>query len=178
MRHSTVNAAVIAGSPPGQRVQQLQEFWEAMTLEPAPLGTVWLWPWAGGFWRHAYSWTSVLQTRLFGRAGVFQPRLSELMLQDVTSVYDRTPLRAKLEHFIDFDRLNGGDVRVSVVATDIETGEEVLFDTHRSDRIGPDHLIASCGFLPDFPPVEIDGPAAAPHPNPVPFIVSDELVAL
>jgi NTE family protein len=152
-----VNAAVIAGSPPDERVERLQGFWDAVTTEPGPLVTTWMQPWAKGPFRHAHSWMSVLQTRVFGRAGVFQPRVPEMMLKSVTSVYDLTPLRAKFENFIDFDRLNGGEVRVSVVTTDIETGQEVVFDTHRGDRIGPEHLLATCGFLPDFAPVDIDG---------------------
>jgi NTE family protein len=94
---------------------------------------------------------------MFGRPGAFQPRLPDLMLRDVTSVYDLAPLRSTLERFVDFDRLNDGALRVRVVTTDIETGEAVIFDTGRGDRIRPDHLIASCGFLPDFPPLEIDG---------------------
>jgi NTE family protein len=151
-----INAAVIAGNAPEERVRRLREFWGLMAIEPSPLAALWR-PWAGTAWRHAYSWLSVLQTRLFGRAGVFRHRLPELMLADATSVYDLAPLRGDLERFINFDRLNGGELRVSVVTTDIETGEQVAFDTHRGDRIGPDHLLASCGFLPDFPPVEIDG---------------------
>jgi len=82
----------------------------------------------------------------------------ELLLHPVTSLYDLAPLRATLERLIDFDRLNdGGSPRVSIVTTDIETGEAVVFDTGRGDRIGPDHLVATCGFLPDFAPVEIEG---------------------
>jgi NTE family protein len=152
-----VNAAVIAGNPPDERVERLQVFWDAVTTEPGPLETTWMQPWAGGPFRHAHSWMSVLQTRIFGRPGVFQPRVPELMLKSVTSLYDLTPLRAKFETFIDFDRLNGGEVRFTVITTDIETGQQVVFDTHHGDRIGPDHLLATCGFLPDFPPVEIDG---------------------
>jgi hypothetical protein len=29
----------------------------------------------------------------------------------------------------------------------------VLFDTGKGDRIGLDHILASCGFLPEFAPV-------------------------
>jgi NTE family protein len=98
-----------------------------------------------------------VQTRMLGRAGAFQPRLPALPLGGAISLYDLAPLRTRLGRFIDFDRLNSGDIRVSVVATDIETGEEMVFDTGRRDRIGPDHLVASCGFLPDFCTIEIDG---------------------
>ena len=152
----SVNAAVIAGNPPEQRVERLRMFWEAVTSSrAAPLGVTQ--PWTAGPWRHFHNWASVLQTRLFGQPGAFQPRFPELMLRSVTSVYDLSPLRAILSDTIDFDRLNGGEIRLSVFTTDVETGQEVVFDTHKGDRIGPDHLLASCGFLPDFAPVEIDG---------------------
>jgi NTE family protein len=81
-----------------------------------------------------------------------------------------SPLRSRLERLIDLDRLNGGDIRFTVGATDLETGELVLFDTHRGERIGIDHLLASCGYLPEFAPVEIgerlfgDGGLAANAP--------------
>jgi NTE family protein len=39
---------------------------------------------------------------------------------------------------------------------DIETGEEVVFDTRR-DRIGPEHILASTAVTPGFPPVDIGG---------------------
>ena len=152
-----VNAAVIAGNPPDERVARLRAFWDALTVAPGPFQAPWLGPWREGPWRHAYNWMSVLQTRLFGRTGVFEPRLPEMLTGNVTSVYDLAPLRRQLERFIDFDRLNGNDPRVTVVTTDVETGQEVAFDTGRGDRIGPDHLLATCGFLPDFPPLEIDG---------------------
>jgi NTE family protein len=94
-----VNAAVIAGNAPEERVRRLREFWDLMAIELSPLAALWR-PWAGTAWRHAYSWLSVLQTRLFGRAGVFRHRLPELMLADATSVYDLAPLRGDLERFI------------------------------------------------------------------------------
>jgi predicted acylesterase/phospholipase RssA len=67
------------------------------------------------------------------------------------------PLKTRLAELVDFSRLNGGEVRVSVATTDIETGELVIFDTARGHRIELDHVLASCGFLPEFPAVEIDG---------------------
>jgi len=57
---------------------------------------------------------------------------------------------------IDFGRLNTGQTLVSIVATDIESGEPVVFDSSKS-RIEIDHLMASCGFLPEFAPLELDG---------------------
>jgi NTE family protein len=40
-----------------------------------------------------------------------------------------------------------------VAATDIETGELVVFDCANGDEISLDYLMASCGFLPEFAPV-------------------------
>ena len=39
----------------------------------------------------------------------------------------------------------------------METGDLVLFDTANGNQIGMDHLLASCGFLPEFAPLEIGG---------------------
>jgi NTE family protein len=48
-------------------------------------------------------------------------------------------------------------VRLSIATTDARTGELVVFDTAAGERITADHLLASCGFFPDFPPTEIAG---------------------
>jgi NTE family protein len=151
-----VNAALIAGGPPAERVQRLREFWEGSSLEPGGGAADWLVA-AGDPWRHGYSWLGVAQTRMFGHGALFQPRIPELMLGQATSVYDLAPLRARLERLVDFGTLNGGAVRVSVLTTEIDTGQSVVFDTARGDRIGVEHLLASCGFLPEFPPSEIGG---------------------
>jgi NTE family protein len=98
---------------------------------------------------------SVLQARLFGVPGLFRPRLSSFTSARFSSLYDLAPLRARVEKFVDFERVNGGDIRVCVATTDIESGDPVVFDTAKGDRIGIDHLLASCGFLPEFAPIEI-----------------------
>jgi NTE family protein len=65
-------------------------------------------------------------------------------------------MRERLESLIDFGRLNDGMPRVSIAATDLESGEPVIFDSHQM-RLEMDHLLASCGFLPEFAPVEVGG---------------------
>jgi NTE family protein len=148
-----INGAIIAGNAPDKRVAQLQAFWSEARLEVAPLVPDAM----AAPWRHMYSWLAVLQTRLFGRAGQFQPRLPELLFSSVPSVYELAPLERSLRKYVDFARLNSGEVRLAVVTTDIETGDEIAFDTHNGATLEPEHFIASCGFLPDFPPVEIGG---------------------
>lgn len=148
-----VNAAVIAGSPEGKRTECLRRLWDAVALAQPPFERFAFW--AGG--RRAWNWASVLQARLFGVSNAFRVRLLEMALENVTSFYDLGPLRRTLAELVDFDRLNRGDIPLAISATDIETGKEVVFDTRRGDRIGPEHIVASCGFLPDFAPVEIGG---------------------
>jgi NTE family protein len=65
-------------------------------------------------------------------------------------------MKERLRRLVDFGRLNGGDVRISVATTDLETGDPVVFDS-ATRRIEMDHLLASSGFLPEFAPVEIGG---------------------
>ncbi len=45
------------------------------------------------------------------------------------SYYDTEPLRATLEELVDFDRINGGDMRLSLGAVNARTGESVYFDS-------------------------------------------------
>jgi NTE family protein len=60
-----------------------------------------------------------------------------------------------LRHLIDFGRLNTGDIRLTIAATDLETGDAVLFDSENG-KIEMDHILASCGFIPEFAPVLIN----------------------
>lgn len=150
-----VNAVLFAGNPPERRVAALSAFWDAAAIAPFGFG----WPRPAGeteTWRHAVNWAHVLGTRLFGRSGLFRPRLPSLRDEPAASLYDLGPLRRRLAEHVDFDRLNGGPLRVVVGVTDLETGRPVAFDTGAGTAISPDHVLASCGFIPDFPPVEID----------------------
>ena len=148
-------AALIAGNPPERRIGQLQRFWQLAALNPFRMAPAMAMGRQRGAGRRAYSLASVLQTHLLGRPGMFRPR----MLPDLGTpgLYDLSPLRAWLSELVDFDRLNDGDVRMTIAATDIETGERVAFDTRKGCRIGVDHILASCALTPMFPPVLMDG---------------------
>jgi NTE family protein len=105
---------------------------------------------------HLYGWMGAIRTRLLGSAGHFHPRLPSMNLFRFRSLYDLTPMKERLTSLIDFGRLNCGEMRVSIAAADIETGEPVVFDSHH-ESIGMHHLMASCGFLPEFAPIEVGG---------------------
>lgn len=85
---------------------------------------------------------------------LFRPRLAVgASMGVVPTLYDLE----RLPELSDFDRLNDGETKFGVAATDVVSGERVVFDTARGARIGPDHLAASCALLPVFSPAEIEG---------------------
>jgi NTE family protein len=149
-----VNAALIAGAPPERAVETLRKFWNGDDLwipsipvaMPVPMPA-----------RHAQNWLSALQSRLLGAPGHFTPRTWSGPFTSFQSLYDLAPMQRRLARLIDFERLNSGEIRVSIATTDIESGEPVVFDTQAGARISMEHLLASCGYLPEFAPVEIDG---------------------
>ncbi len=141
-----VTAALIAGNPRDRTIERLRAFWNFPPLEnyrPEP-------------WRHLSGWIAAIGTRLMGSRGHFHPRLPSFDPFAFRSLYDLSPMRERLRSMIDFGRLNSGEIRISVVATDIASGEPVIFDSSKL-RIEMDHLMASCGFLPEFAPIELDG---------------------
>ena len=148
------NAAVIAGNAPENRLERLRTLW--MTRATAAGG-----PFSPSdtavAWRHAYNWLRVVQTRLLGAPGHFHPRSLIPSSHGFRSLYDLAPLRAQLERLVDFGRLNSGEIRFAVATTDVVTGETVVFDTGKGDRIDVDHLLASAGYLPEFAPLDLGG---------------------
>lgn len=155
-----VNAAIIAGNPPHLRVERLRQFWNGVAQASSQIASFWMWPPKTGPWREAHNEKSALDTLMFGRPGLFRPRLApgaQAGAADVRALFDLAPLRATLAELVDFDLLNQGSVRVSLSCTDVLSGERVVFDTGRGHRIGVDHVLASCALLPLFAPIEVEG---------------------
>jgi NTE family protein len=151
-----INAAIIAGNPPEARVRQLMDFWEqtSSTLIGKPLIP-------GDQSAALFNELSASLVVALGVPGFFAPRIPPAILYppgaaEALSFYDTTPLRASLERYVDFDRINAGDVRLSVGAVNIRTGNLVYFDS-ADQAITPAHIMASGALPPGFPPVEIDG---------------------
>jgi NTE family protein len=151
-----INGAIIAGNAPAQRLDRLDNFWETIS-RPALL------PGFGGTrmrrWEHRFSYAMALT---LGQPGFFSPRPIDPYFAApgiaATSFYDTDALKETLAQAVDFDRLNSGATRLSVGATDVETGKLIFFDTHRmAGRLGPAHVVASGSLPPGFPPTVIDG---------------------
>ena len=151
-----INAAIIAGSPPERRLEQLDAFWRSVETEitPSPLFDP-LGVTDSGPLRRVVNWTNVVSSHLMGARGVFRSALSGLYAADTPALYDTRALLERFAERIDFDRLNNGPLRYVLGATDVESGETCVFDTARGDRITPRHLLASGGLMPAFPAVRI-----------------------
>jgi NTE family protein len=111
--------------------------------------------------RSTHNALAALRALFQGQPGFFKPRfpppfLSPFSGNAATSFYDTSPLQQTLERLVDFDRLNAGEVRVSVGAVNVRTGNLTYFDTAER-RLGPQHFMASGALPPGFPAVEVDG---------------------
>jgi NTE family protein len=99
----------------------------------------------------------VLQARAFGVPGFFNTSPPNFFSDQFASLYSLAPSLRRIEQLVDFTLLNATPTRVSIATTDISTGDLVVFENRGGEPIRIDHLAASCGFLPEFAPVEIDG---------------------
>jgi len=158
-----VNSALIAGNPREARTERLRQFWESVTTEyPAPFDGWMRGLWAkGDFARSLQDKLSSFEALVSGATRFFRRRPLPPWLHppgsvEATSWYDTSELKATLERFIDFDRINSGRMRLSLGAVNVRSGNFVYFDT-RTDTIGPEHVMASGALPPGFPAIEIRG---------------------
>jgi NTE family protein len=151
-----INAAIIAGNWPENRVKQLRRFWEKVSS--GLQGSSFL---PGHHGRSLFNETSSWLTTLFGVPGFFTPRFPPPIFalpatEAALSYYDTAPLRATLAELIDIECLNTDGIRVSVGAVNVESGNFRFFDSLK-DRLNVDHIMASGALPPGFPPVVVDG---------------------
>jgi NTE family protein len=151
-----INATLIAGNPPERRVARLREFWEGVSSQAPFMAPPLFDP-----LRPMFNRASAASAVAFGIPGFFSPRFPPpFMAPDgsigALSYYDTGPLKATLEKLADFDLINQKDVRLSLGAVNVRTGNSVYFDNTKM-QIRPEHVVASGALPPGFPPVEIDG---------------------
>ena len=156
-----INSALIAGNPPEQRVARLREFWE--TITQGPLGLTYIAPpdIKNDLMHQLVNQTRAVGALLWGAPGFFQPRVPPPVFLPISSpgnlsYYDIGPLKSLLGRLVDFDRLNSGQTRLSVGATNVRTGNLTIIDSI-DKKIGPEHIMASGSLPPGFPATEIDG---------------------
>ncbi len=150
-----INAAIIAGNEKSARADKLQIFWdlisstsmkELFTSEDVSL-------------RKFQNVLSSAQAIGMGQPGFFKPRKINPWFEtettpDKISFYDTSELRTTLESLVDFDRLNHGDVRVTLSALCLNSGFLEEFD-NQDVEITPEHVMASGALPPGFPAIKI-----------------------
>lgn len=149
-----INAALIAGNPPEDRLSRLHAFWRR--VEHGGLMRA-----AAGSWPFGRVWADALVTAT-GVPGFFEPNVAAMFGLDAelgaerAAFYSTAPLERTLSEMIDFDLLNDGSMRLTVGATNLRTAEMRYFDS-RAERLTVRHIMASGALPPAFPPVRIDG---------------------
>jgi NTE family protein len=158
-----INAAIIAGNARQERIGKLRKFWEGVSANP-------VWNFVGNHAapflkgtdaRLSYNQLSASQTLMSGVPGFFAPRFPPPLVQprgsiDATSYYDTSALKSTLESVVDFERINANEMRLSVGAVNVASGNFVYFDSELH-QIRAEHVMASGALPPGFPAVEIEG---------------------
>jgi NTE family protein len=132
-----INAAIIAGNAPKHRVDRLRNFWEGITAPTL------LWPHATGALAAWQRWTSAVMAIALGQPGFFRPYPQTWYQTDKRlSYYSTSALKATLERLVDFDRINTGkEMRLSVGAVNVETGDFAYFDSCAYHLSHPDIFV-------------------------------------
>jgi NTE family protein len=149
-----INAALIAGNPPGRRLERLNAFWDQMEQEPAaPAMADWF-----GLAKAAANMKTVMQ----GIPNFFTPNLhalrgsSAVLGVEAASYYSTAPLRETLNALVDFDYLSECHTRLTVGAVNVCSGHMRYFDTSK-EKLNVEHVMASGALPPAFAAIRIDG---------------------
>jgi NTE family protein len=149
-----INASIITGNRPEDRLAKLQEFWKR--VERAE------------FWGAFPAWGDVgdalasWMTLTSGISGFFEPHTRAFLGAHVhlgadhAGYYSTEPLRKTLEELVDFTLLNQKRPRLTVGAAHVRTSMMHYFDS-REMELTPRHIMASGALPPAFPAVRIDG---------------------
>ncbi|MGL4238205.1 patatin-like phospholipase family protein [Tabrizicola sp.] len=146
-----INAAIIAGNKPADRLDRLTEFWKRVEHKQT-----------FGFPNFFGAMSRTMETISTGLDGFFRPRAAAFMNPHAVlgaenaGYYSVDPLRKTLSDLIDFDHLNRSGVRLTVGASSVRTAEMRYFDS-RNMPLGLKHILASGALPPSFPAVRIDG---------------------
>jgi NTE family protein len=149
-----INASLIAGNAPQDRLPRLKDFWKRIEQNP-----VWNFHDAfAGFSEKLSYWSTVTN----GIRGFFEPNpLAHAgdcypLGADRAGYYSTAPLQQTLGELVDFDRIKRSQPRLTVGAAHVRTDQMRYFDS-RDCELTFRHIMASGALPPAFPAVRIDG---------------------
>jgi NTE family protein len=149
-----INASLIAGNEPDQRLPRLKEFWDRVAHKMV--------------WSGSASWPQMCQTLSYwntlahGIRGFFEPNpmailgTHVLLGADKAGYYSTVPLEKTLGELVDFSLVNRCKPRLTVGAAHVRTSQMKYFDS-RDVEIGVKHVMASGALPPAFPAVRVGG---------------------
>jgi NTE family protein len=149
-----INAALIVGNLPRNRLARLKEFWKR--VEHAPI-----WSFRDalpGFGMPFATWSTMSQ----GIPAFFLPNLLAFAGEgfplgaDKAGYYSTAPLERTLGELVDFGLINCGTPRLTVGAAHVRSSRMCYFDS-RDCRLSVKHIMASGALPPAFPAVRIEG---------------------
>src|SRR5271165_7668460 len=149
-----INATIIAGNKPQDRLGNLREFWQRVEHAPV-LEALSSLPWIGA---SLPNWNALAA----GISGFFRPNPLAFigwqvpLAPDAAGYYSTAPLQATLDELVDFSLIAKCTPRLTVGAAKVRTSEMRYFDS-REMPIDVRHVIASGALPPAFPAVRIDG---------------------
>ena len=153
-----INAAIVAGNLPENRISKLKEFWQTIST-PSLMGMMHC---DNPHTRRWQNFLSGIWTMNFGQAGFFTPQFVnpwQLFFKgtpDNLSFYKTDELKKTLNKVIDFNILNEKKVRLTLCAVCVEDGRMVCFDNAHI-TLTADHIMASGALPPGFPAIKIEG---------------------
>ncbi len=148
-----INASLIAGSKPGERIEKMCDFWSRVQNDRFVPGGLPSW---------LESATRNWQAITGGVPNFFSPNPMAFLSPhqplgpEAAGYYSVNRLRDTLSDLVDLEQLNHGGIRITVGASCVRTAEMRYFDS-RDMPLELDHIMASGALPPAFPPVRIDG---------------------
>jgi NTE family protein len=145
-----INAAVIAGNRPEDRLPRLRGLWERFEQGNA----------------YAFDPSKVFadfSALLWGIPAFFSPRLPAWggwkanVGLDAASFYSTAPLRETLAELV-VPEILGKEIRLTVGAVNVTSGAMRYFDS-RDEALGLEEVMASGALPPGFPAIRVDGEA-------------------
>jgi NTE family protein len=148
-----INASLIAGNAPADRLGRLEEFWRRVQRKEI---------WNPCAWPQLTDTASYWATVLGGIPGFFAPNPLAFMGAQVplgadqAGIYSTAPLQQTLDELVDFSLLKVCKPRLTVGAAHVRTSQMRYFDS-RECEITARHIMASGALPPAFPAIRIDG---------------------
>ena len=149
-----INAGIIAGNKPEDRLGKLKEFWTRVRFPTSVMSLSSL-PFLGSTFAAMNAITS-------GLPGFFTPNPMAFLGAkmplgpDEAGYYSTAPLEKNLSDLIDPDLLVANSPRLTVGCANVSSGEMRYFDS-KKDMLTVRHIMASGALPPAFPAVRIDG---------------------